>query len=224
MATLLDDGFEAGVPPAWFDAVTGTGMVDETTIVYAGGHSAYFNCTGSISFNAKTALNKRTVVGRFYLRVNSAVSGTASITICLNVNGNLQLMLRPGPAMRAEVGATLGTNSSALTIGQWYRIDYRMDCSTGTASVEYQIDGAAQPTASRAQASADMTALRLGNTGTNTYQAYVDVLKITDTGTDYPIGPSATLVGGVAPRGTASPVLSAGIVPPTRPSGSVSRV
>lgn len=185
MGILHSFDFEGAIGDGW-DLVTGTPAID-TGVFRTGAQSAYFNCTGSAKYLQNDLTSKRQIAARFYLRLHTAASGSASLFV---VNGtvSMQLQLRPGAKIRANVGAVNSADSAALTLDTWYRIDFYADASTGTHTVDWQLDGVDQAGASEAHTAADFTNLRLGNTGSNTYQAYIDDVQINDATADFPIG------------------------------------
>jgi hypothetical protein len=189
MATLAEFLFEGAAGDGFNTTVGGGGVID--TVVFAEGvQSYYLDCTGAAKgHNYSVAAGKRIIVGRFYYRIKTDTSGTATIIQGDNTSGSCQISARVGRKLRVQVvGGTASVDSAALNLNQWYLIDFKFDTSTGTTSIAWSINGAAQTGATRVQTAADTTSIRLGNTGTNTYQANFDAFKLTDQAADYPLG------------------------------------
>jgi hypothetical protein len=189
MAEIAEFLFET-TAGAGFNTTVGGGGVIDTVDFYEGRQSYFLDCTGAAKgHNLSVAAGKRTITGRLYYMPVADTSGTATIIQGDNTSGSCQISARVGRKLRVQVvGGTASVDSAALNLNQWYEIDFLFDTSGGTTSISWQIDRVAQTGATRVQTAADTTSIRLGNTGTNTYQCNFDSFKLTDLSADYPLG------------------------------------
>lgn len=174
--------FTAGVE---FDSNSGTPTVDTATF-RSGAASMRVNGTSISKFitnqyaGASLAQNRYL---RFYLRIHQS-SGTASAAIALfrdGTNGN-------GPSLRLNTDNTLqlwdeqasaqrGSNSSALSLDTWYRIELEYDRAAGSSKAF--IDGVQFATGAQT-ANLDMNVIRLGMIDTATIDFNFDDVAVND--------------------------------------------
>lgn len=133
------------------------------------------------------AAGKRTVVDSIYYQ-HAAPSANCGILTWVNASGNVNITSLSAGGIRGGVGATVGSATAALTVGQWYRIDTKIVVSGGTTTLDWWLDGVSQTQVSNAQADADITAFRIGiNSAVTVTVSYMDHAESYTAG-DAPLG------------------------------------
>ncbi len=216
MAIIISDDFESG--GTW--GSTAGAWATSTTQANRGTHSARSQSTGVANDANWVITGAKTFSARFYVFIATDASGSSSVFQCDNANGNGNIQLRPGLKFRATLGGTNGADSAAVTQNAWHRIDVKIDYSGATATVDFSIDGSAQTQVTHAQTSANCTNVKLGNTGTNTYDCYFDDFVVTDSLSNHPIGSSAVSPAAGNAAGTGSATGQADKIQPN--AGSIS--
>jgi hypothetical protein len=173
---------------AGWGSTTGGGAATDTAIFYRGSQSALFNNTGAARYNQNALTSKRILACSFYWFLQTDANLAQSVLQGSNANGDLKLELRPGRKLRVNIGSNPAADSAALTLNQWYLIDILMRSDSGTYSIAWSIDGAAQTGQSVSLTAADITNVRLGNTSANTSKWNADAFVYTHTAADHPIG------------------------------------
>jgi hypothetical protein len=187
VTVLIDnESHEASLLGGQWDSSSGT-VTRDTSQSHNGAASAYFDNTGTSSFLQK-ALTGKAATCRLYFRIKTDTSSANNLFQASNANGDAIIALRAGRLLRASVGATNGTATSALNLNQWYRIDVKVDSTGASTVLTWTLDGSAQSGATRSQTSVAFSNARVGLTGTSTAQLYIDGEKLTDSTADYPIG------------------------------------
>jgi len=198
MTLLYIDGFEHG------SLVTGQGgvygSVDSsitisTSYSHTGSNSLKIDPTYSVTTKSFSS-GIRTMSGSFYYmwRVGVPTSLSAPMLTIANANGEFSVVWS---ATNDELGIKIGTSASVMFSGNyyslntWYRVDFKIDCSSGTATMYAMVDGADEINTSRSQTAADLTSARMGfyaGYASGTYDTYMDDVVLTDSTADYPIG------------------------------------
>lgn len=146
MARLIQSGFELNSATAGIEVTATTSGAISSTIPRTGTYALKATGTSQsfIRLNWETSLTAGPFFIRFYFYIDTASNGTTTIFTSVNAN-NLQLKLTSANKLQLFNGASqIGSDSSALSTGQWYRIEVKFD-NTGGAGAgigEAKIDGA----------------------------------------------------------------------------------
>ena len=132
----------------------------------------------------------RTIVaGRVYVRFETLPDATTHFIGNINANGSGLIRCTSAGQLTIQAGAGSTVNlGSPISTGQYYRIDWLYDCSTGTASLKAKLDGGTEVESTNAQASVNITAIRLGPQTTVTATVRFDDFIAGDAAGDYPFG------------------------------------
>lgn len=118
----------------WRTSTNGTPAI-ETTIVRAGGTAIRFNNTGAAE-NIQHIFTTAQGVYYFCWYINLQAAPTTArsfLTILNSANQKVGIRITTGRALQLfneEDSAQVGSDSSALTLGQWYRIELKIDSTT----------------------------------------------------------------------------------------------
>lgn len=140
--------------------------------------------------NIRKNIAQKVVVGSIFFRIAAAPSVQSKMLVMTISAGVISIGMNTNGTMYGKVGSgtaisTAGTYADSL----WHRIDYYADTQTGTAFLEWQIDGAAQTQANLALATANMTNCMIGtNTATDTLTFWVSDWVFGHTSADHPLG------------------------------------
>ena len=198
MTPVFCCGFECGTygtAGQHWDA--GINASASTSIVRSGVRSLRINptaSTGTMSPSSSGVAWTNITVIRFYLYIASLPTADATFFSTNAGAGGAGIVFKQSDS-KLYIGQWNGTtvlfNSAtglAVTTGQWYRIDYKVNSSANPWSEALSVDGA-EVTYSRAVAAATPSQLFLGSNNSNsTYDIYYDDLIISQTNADYPIG------------------------------------
>jgi hypothetical protein len=187
MTALFDDDFESGGLTGWTQQ--GSPAVDATAKNF-GTYGLHITASAASEYISKSfPASTKMYVGRLYFKIVSLPAAKQGIVVATGTNG-MRLYVRNNGAISAQSQAgteiiTAGTyNDSA-----WHRLDWRFDRTGGSnATIDWQVDGAAQTQATSASAAADMLEMRLGVDGTATCEYYIDQLVGSDVSGNYPFG------------------------------------
>lgn len=188
-------GFECGVSTAHWTLTASASF--STTTVRSGARSLRVNpsnavtgATGSYAFTASSIM-----VARYYVYfstlpnvgcyLNSILAGGASAAYGAFYDATVGQIFA-----RASVGGN-GATGVAVTTGQWYRIDVKVDRTNNPHLVDVSVDGTACGQASHGITGAtNITAMNICNpaTGSWTGDVYFDDIFVSVTSADYPLG------------------------------------
>ena len=218
MATpVYVEGFEHGVISAsgggLFSAVSNAPTAD-ATIKRTGGYSMWCYKTVAaacfVAFPVQPA-SQTYEVGRFYVRVDAAPS-TATGLLRWDTAGGVSFYITLSAARVLSASIIGGTErfGPTLSLGTWYRIDFRLYCGGATYTIDWQVEGVAQTQAtlgSQAASTFSATLTRLGSSSSCTHDFHFDDVVISNTTGDYPISTLDTGVLGLPPNaaGTSNP-------------------
>lgn len=195
-------GFECGCNPTTnglglWDAVNGSPVVDSSIkrtgdyslkIVAPGGGTAYF-CRKNYGTQQKVGS------GTFYFYIptgglpsaNTVLAGFTFTTATVAAG----IRVTTGGTIGVQVGGgTVGGNAS-FSLDAWHRIDFKIDVTASTWTLDWSLDGATQTQGTlTGQSTTDsIRAFRFGsNNTTATYTIYFDDAMFTESSGDYPIG------------------------------------
>jgi hypothetical protein len=138
------------------------------------------------------------VVARVYLRLASlpAADVTELLVIDAVAGNDLRLGYQAaGQRFTVRFGAgAVTTATSSIAAATWYRLDLRLTANTNPRTADWQIDGAAQPTITSAEAASTVSGLLLGSTvSADVYTVNFDDVMTSATTADYPIGAGTVL-------------------------------
>lgn len=151
MARLWSSGHELRSVTAGmeYETVTGAGVTTETTIVHGGGAALKTAPSATTAFIRHTfqadAIN--TLYFRHYLYIGTYPGATISVWRYLDSGNGVGYSLSMTNAgvlqmINDAANTTVLASSSALSTGQWYRLEIKIiDSSTTTATFELKIDG-----------------------------------------------------------------------------------
>lgn len=194
-------GFECGVYGAgasagqhWANTV-GTGATINTSIVRTGARSLRTNATAGTCHGMVTLLSSQLWAIRSYVyfatlpNADSWICQTAASFIGCGIgfkNSDSSLYCARGTG---GVPTAFGATGFAVTTGQWYRIDLKIDTSANPWLVNAQIDGNVLGQHSGAVAAATHNQVILGHVNSSvTFDFYHDDVLISNTLADYPLG------------------------------------
>jgi hypothetical protein len=209
-ATFLS-GFEDGVVTS-----AGTGMYEniftgggspaiDAGVKRYGSYSLLINKTGAgINYVRKIPTGTNgIVVARFAFRLASLPSANVGALFTVAPNAGNAVRIKYDLATQ-KLKMTLGSASvlagSTISATTWYVIDVRTDVAANPRTVDWQIDGVAQGSASSSETGSTVSGVRLGgDVSGDVYTANYDDFLMSETATDYPIGDGKVLA--VAPNG-----------------------
>lgn len=190
-------------------SISGGGLANDTsnasissTTVRTGTYSVRINTAASTGYWEKTIDTPSNIlVVRFYVRFATLPSANCLIFNDDNASTNAGIGYRQATQqfctmLNSVYGAAGGP---VITTGVWYRIDCKIDASTGTLTVDGAVDGTALTQSSGAFASATFNAYKLGPNDTSvTSDIFFDDFIVSNTVGDYPLG--AGYVRGYSPN------------------------
>lgn len=155
----------------------------------------------------------RCIVGRFYFKLPATLP-TADHVIVRQMTAVQQLIFSynynsGSPRFAMIVNASTPQYFSGVAADTWYRLDWRFDASTGTSTIDWQIDGVAQTQCTRTVAAADIIGCNLGITTAAVGNIYYDDVILSATSGDYPLG--AGEIVGLYPSGAGTSNLDTNI-------------
>jgi hypothetical protein len=179
-----------------WNTISGTPSISTTT-VRTGTASLRTNTTAAAQYTSRTVA--RTIVaGRAYFRFASFPDATGAFILNVNTNGNSAIRCTSTGQLELDQGAAASVDfDSPISLNTWYRVDWLADCSTGTASIKARLNGGTEYSASNAQASVNITAVRFGPASAITTDIFFDDAILGDSAGEYPFG--AGTVEGVKP-------------------------
>lgn len=219
ITNLIVSGFEGSDPQFTTSTTNWSVITDASRTFLLGGRATGIvgaACFGQQSFTANTR-----VVCRFYWRYPSALpsGGTTDAAFVCSIRqataGVFQLLFVPSTGRliaRLSGGTISGVNDQTGPIISdlaWHLVEIQADHSTGTATLDWRIDGVDQTRVSGTGASTSMDAMRLGDgTTTNAPARTMDFDDVrvgawTVAGTDW--------YGSDAPRPSGIPRFSLGV-------------
>lgn len=120
----------------------------QTSVTRLGSAAARVNPTGSSAFFRHVGLaSDQSTVGyqRVYLRIATLPSGNTTIMRFLNTPNSTCAQIRltaAGTLVLLDAGgATVGSASTTLSTGTWYRVELGLDASTSPGTVTGRLDG-----------------------------------------------------------------------------------
>jgi len=183
---LIVDGFEHGRTTGGgalgvADGVTGTPAIVTTPVRTGARALEIATSVAAEGYTYNIPAGNRVLTTSFYIRFPSF--GDATVLVFPQADNGLQVI---SSRFRLTGGTAFGPDP--LVVDTWYRVDYELNTTANPWVQKCKIDGGTESTSSPANAAADITSIRLGTTGIDTYTAYYDDYVISVTGGDYPIG------------------------------------
>lgn len=142
-------------------------------------------------FRRATALAAFTVtVVRFYIRFATLPDADAFLLTCRNDTAMLGLYFESSDSsLRAAIGTIspiAGTTGQTVGTGVWYRIDMKIDQTSGARTVELQVDGVdCDDVADSIVTDPEVLAVQMREVNMD---VYYDSIVVSNVGADYPIG------------------------------------
>lgn len=192
-------GFEYGVASpnvnggGLFNTISGSPSI-QNSIKKSGNYALRINSSSSIDRAVKT-ISGSIVVGRVYFYVASYPTTNSIILAITSIPGWFQFSINSSDhKLYIDVnGSSPVASANALSLGTWYRLDFKLDASASTWYGYWQIDGTSQTNYSVSMgASTTLDGLQLGCQNSSTMDVYYDDVIISVTSGDYPIGPGYT--------------------------------
>src|SRR3990167_107864 len=152
MARLFSSGFELNDLTSGVEITSSTGAADSivTTPVRSGTYSYRVAPGANIGYVLYVFKSVNTADGfffRFYIYIAGTPANQNDIFQVLQDNGNNKVEIkintdRTLELWNAEDNAQVGSDSSALSLNTWYRIELKVDCTTiSSTAIEGKIDG-----------------------------------------------------------------------------------
>lgn len=180
MTPVFCCGFECGVSGAHWSS-TGTVSFDTTT-KRTGARSLRLNPSASTARVVQTISGVNVI--RFYVYFASLPTSSAQLCF-LTTSGGVTFKSSDS---KIYAGATvLGTTGVSVTTGQWYRIDCKVDVSSGDTVSDVQVDGVACGQATSV-GTTPFNSITLGDDFNYTADIYMDDVLASSTLSDYPLG------------------------------------
>lgn len=188
MARLWSTGFELNSSTNDVEWQSTTNLTIQTTTIRSGTYAGRFNMSGTNGWAShvyRASNTQEDIRVRFYLYIATAPSATLELfTFRGGKSVQCGLRMTTGRALQLynfEDSAQIGSDSSALSTGQWYRIEIKQDTTTlASTAIDALIDGSSFASGTANLASASST-FRIGSTGSNTTDIYFDDIAINDT-------------------------------------------
>lgn len=216
MANLWNCGAECGITgdvagvDRHLNSKTGTPTI-ETTIVEPGGGSKAFRFTATgTAVTSRLDLSVNILTGRFYLYVAGSLP-VANCTIFRAQNAagdSLDIRVLTTGSIVAQVNATTSTTLGTVTVNTWNYVDFTYDATTTPGSIKAILNGGTERTVSAALTGTGLTFCRFGVITATTCDVVLDHIRLTDSVTEYPIGPG--YVAGFVPTSTGTHSQTAG--------------
>jgi hypothetical protein len=188
----------------------GTNIAVQSTTKRSGAYALRIYPGSSTACYITRNVSSSVLVGRIYVRwedlptVNHIiVRGMTASQVCYIYydynSGN--------PRLYALVNGSTPQYSATgiLAADTWFRIDFRFDASTGTTTIDWQIEGSPQTQATRTVAANTFSIFNIGMTTASVADFCVDDVFLSATSGDYPIGEGSVVGLSPSGAGTSSP-------------------
>lgn len=171
---------------------TANGGSIDTGTVRSGSRSFKFTWTSNAGQSTCVLAAATITVARFYIRFSTLPSANTFVAYVGNTATD-----RIGVAFKQSdsklycgSGTTIafGATGVAVTTGVWYRIDVKLDQTSGAKACDAQVDGSALGQKTNTGTTA-ATVFTIGTPATITATYFYDDFIISNTSGDYPIGP-----------------------------------
>jgi len=191
MARLWSCGFELNslTDAVEFLVPASTGLTIDATTKRSGSYALRHNSltAGYVEHRWRSANGDDNIFVRFYLRIAALPSNTQTIFQILNSSNTVQAevrMISGGNLQLFNASAQVGSNSSALNTGTWYRVEiqYNSTNAAGSDILTARIDGTDFATSS-SESLGTVQKFRLGSMATitgTTPDLYFDDVGIND--------------------------------------------
>jgi hypothetical protein len=191
-----------------WDTVTGgidnANVARVTSPVYEGAGALRLQPTASVAYWTETSVGADPAILVYRIFVSFPALPAIDLDI---LRGNIDGVTEGGIAFDTSEskfatsldGTLAAAGGPVIEIDEWYRLDCKVDASTGTWTVDGQValgEAAGTVLAQRSGAFAASTFpdYRLGDSGSSgTYTAYLDEFDVSHTAADYPLGGSAPI-------------------------------
>lgn len=202
----------AGEATGFFDIVTGSNITFSQSGLRPGGGDTLIDCNGTLAtqrFGCNfQSVTPNQVACSFWFQFVALPGSTTNNLFTGNVlagtgfqfslNGSTNKLSAQAGGGTAQTGPTISANT-------WYLVDMLMDCSTGTSSLQWWINGVAQTTATGSQTATTMTGLQWGwqTTASSAHVQFMDIVW-SYTAADAPLGSYITKLAPLTGCGTHS--------------------
>jgi hypothetical protein len=176
------------------EAVTGAPTIQATT-KRTGGYALriYAAGTAAITSIGKTIAGTVTVGSVYFLWHTAPSAAVRILRFPVAAGSGPTIYFDPADSKIYPYISTAGVKSAALTVDTWYRIDWKADVSTGTSTLDVQLDGAAITQKTLVQTATTFSGLYVGFIDAVTGEVFYDDLIASSTTGDYPIGAHAVV-------------------------------
>lgn len=149
MARLWQGGAELNSATDGVEVSTNSGTMSiSSTTVRSGTYSWRTNPSASTGFfrhNIYTSNSSTTGYFRAYARIATLPGTTIQFLRFSNISnasmGRIDMTSTGALQLKGANGVQIGSNSSALNTGQWYKIELKLDASSSPGSLDARIDG-----------------------------------------------------------------------------------
>lgn len=187
-------GFECGVTDgsAHFSRVGSTSY--STSTVRTGLRSLRINPTSGSAYASTgfAIVSSQNVIARAYIRFATLPGSDTRIFYNLSTGVGIHFKSSDSKLYTGQSNGTvfnLGATGVAITTGIWYCLDLQLDCDQNPHLIDGKVDGTALGQYSNSAAAATINDLYFGDqSGTRTYDLYVDDVLLSYTPADYPLG------------------------------------
>lgn len=209
MAYIYINGFESGVFDASGDELytfVSTPPPDSSSTVRSGTGSLSMRCTptGATTrfFRLESAIIGTTQVisGAFYIRRSANTGGTRDIFLVKSVSGLFpKFQVSAAGNFSLHDGTTGGFGVTALTLDQWYRVEFLFDYSNNPWNIAWKLDGVDKTGSTPGNAASNVEYVAPGiSSADSTADYYIDDLVLANTAADY--GTGAIYIKGYVPE------------------------
>ena len=171
----------------------------QSTTKRTGGYALRLNPTAAVCYWEKAIEGGATpnvLVTRFYVRFATLPGANVTLfnedTAFTDFGVGFKFATNQFCTLLDGVFGTAG--GPTIVTGTWYRIDAKFDTSTGTATVDAQVDGTPLTQSSGTYTSGVFNMYKVGsNSHSSTMDVFVDDLAISHDSADYPIGAGSVI-------------------------------
>jgi hypothetical protein len=186
MARIWSSGFELNSTTANVELTTISSSTIQTSVVRSGTYAQQSNSfVEGGSYQYVASATQGLYIARWYYRLDDAPAGDMSVML-FRTGGGGKVGIRVNSSGALELwniedSTQIGSDSSALTLGQWYRVELSLDTTTlATSAADVRIDGTSFASGTANLAGAPDRILWGDDTGGSSFNQYFDDIAIND--------------------------------------------
>lgn len=161
-----------------------------TSTVRSGSASLRINPTAASALVTCVQAAATVYVIRFYIRFTTLPSVDVYLAWCGTGTSRIGVAFKQSDSKiycAQGTTPTMAASGVSVTTGTWYRIDLKIDQTSGARTADAKVDGASVTQATSA-GTGGATAISLGNTPTANADYFIDDFLLSQTAADYPLG------------------------------------